>query len=153
MTSGDYCSSSEHILHNPQVPFTPFEKQADITLRTNFFGTLSITQALLPMMRASNSPRIVNVASAAGRLRGSAEKQRALTSPELTVNIAQARLGLPAAPFPSISRDTLKPRSTPANNRWPSWRTSCAHSSGMPKRGFMSRVVGRTHATASARWG
>merc|ERR1740121_2340713 len=48
--------------------FTPFERQAGITVFTNFFGTLAVTQAMLPLLRASPSPRIVNVASYAGRL-------------------------------------------------------------------------------------
>ena len=51
-----------------KVPFTPFEQQASVTVNTNFFGTLELTEAMLPLLRASSSPRIVNVASAAGRL-------------------------------------------------------------------------------------
>ena len=66
--------------------YTPFEAQADITIRTNYHGTLAVTQAMLPLLRASNaSPRIVNVASAAGRLRGSKEIQDAFTSSDLDV--------------------------------------------------------------------
>lgn len=63
------------------VPHTPFEQQAGITVRTNFHGTLAVTQAMLPLLRASDaSPRIVNVASAAGRLRGSQEIQTAFAA-------------------------------------------------------------------------
>ena len=51
-----------------KVPHTPFESQADITIGTNFFGTLSVTQAMLPLLLESASPRIINIASAAGRL-------------------------------------------------------------------------------------
>eukprot|EP00241_Pyramimonas_parkeae_P004741 CAMPEP_0114231978 /NCGR_PEP_ID=MMETSP0058-20121206/4350_1 /TAXON_ID=36894 /ORGANISM="Pyramimonas parkeae, CCMP726" /LENGTH=370 /DNA_ID=CAMNT_0001343399 /DNA_START=236 /DNA_END=1345 /DNA_ORIENTATION=+ len=51
-----------------KVPFTKFDKQADITIRTNFFGTLAVTQAMLPMLRNATSPRIINIASSAGRL-------------------------------------------------------------------------------------
>jgi len=51
-----------------KVPHTPFAAQAGITVDTNFFGTLRVTQACLPLLRAAPSPRIVNVASAAGRL-------------------------------------------------------------------------------------
>jgi len=68
-----------------KVPYTPFEQQADITMRTNFFGTLAVSQQMLPLLRESPSPRIINVASAAGRLRGSQEKLDAITSPSLTV--------------------------------------------------------------------
>jgi len=35
-------------------------------LDTNLFGTWPITQALLPLLRASPSPRLVNVSSGAG---------------------------------------------------------------------------------------
>ena len=68
-----------------KVPYTPFEEQAGITVRTNFFGSLEVTRALLPLLRKSSSPRIINVASAAGRLRGSQALQDKVTSPDLTV--------------------------------------------------------------------
>lgn len=34
-----------------KVPFTPFEAQADITICTNFFGTLHVIQAMLPYLK------------------------------------------------------------------------------------------------------
>ena len=68
-----------------KVPYTPFEEQAGITVHTNFFGSLEVTRALLPLLRKSSSPRIINVASAAGRLRGSQALQDKVTSPDLTV--------------------------------------------------------------------
>jgi NAD(P)-dependent dehydrogenase (short-subunit alcohol dehydrogenase family) len=40
------------------------------TLETNVVGTLRITQALLPLLRKSAAPRIINVASGAGQLDG-----------------------------------------------------------------------------------
>ena len=74
-----------------KVPHTPFAAQAGVTLDTNFFGTLAVTRAMLPLLRASTSPdspgRIVNVASAAGRLRGSRDKTDTLTSDALTVPV------------------------------------------------------------------
>ena len=45
-----------------------FRDQADITIRTNYFGTLAATQQFLPLLKKSQSPRIINIASAAGRL-------------------------------------------------------------------------------------
>jgi carbonyl reductase 1 len=48
---------------------TPFKDQARPTMAVNFFGTISVTRALLPLLRKSPSPRIVNVASMAGHLR------------------------------------------------------------------------------------
>ena len=48
---------------------TPFAEQAEITVKTNFFGTLALTKAILPLMeKSSESPRIINIASSAGRL-------------------------------------------------------------------------------------
>lgn len=49
---------------------TPFEKQTKPTLDVNFRGTLDLTEALLPLLRdgGAEDPRIVNVASMAGRL-------------------------------------------------------------------------------------
>jgi carbonyl reductase 1 len=55
---------------------TPFDKQADITVRTNFFGTLSLTRAMLPLLEQSDSPRIINIASSAGRLSILPSRQR-----------------------------------------------------------------------------
>mmetsp|Transcript_25076 Transcript_25076/g.52754 ORF Transcript_25076/g.52754 Transcript_25076/m.52754 type:complete len:369 (+) Transcript_25076:68-1174(+) len=51
-----------------RVEYTPFQKQAGITIDTNFFGTLKVSEAFLPLLKKSASPRIVNIASAAGRL-------------------------------------------------------------------------------------
>lgn len=51
-----------------RVPHTSFSKQAEITIRTNFHGTLALTQGLLPLLSKSESPRIINIASSAGRL-------------------------------------------------------------------------------------
>jgi carbonyl reductase 1 len=67
--------------------FTPFEKQAGITVSTNFFGTLDVTEAMLPLLRSAASPRIVTVASHAGRLSilRSQEKIDAFTSPSLQI--------------------------------------------------------------------
>ena len=76
-----------------KVPHTPFEQQAGITMRTNYFGTLELTQALLPLLRASSSPRMINIASAAGRLRGSKERIAALTSSTLTVDALSSLMG------------------------------------------------------------
>lgn len=50
------------------VSYTPFEQQAGITVNTNYFGTSAVTDAMLPLLQQSDSPRIINVASAAGRL-------------------------------------------------------------------------------------
>jgi carbonyl reductase 1 len=51
-----------------KCPHTSFDKQADITVRTNFFGTLVLTKSMMPLLEKSDSPRIINIASSAGRL-------------------------------------------------------------------------------------
>jgi carbonyl reductase 1 len=68
-----------------KVPHTPFREQANITVQTNFFGSLAVTRHLLPLLRSAPSPRIINVASAAGRLRGSKEKVDEISSSSLKV--------------------------------------------------------------------
>jgi NAD(P)-dependent dehydrogenase (short-subunit alcohol dehydrogenase family) len=42
---------------------------------TNFFGTLSVTQAMLPLLRKSRGGRIVNVSSGLGSLAGNGDPQ------------------------------------------------------------------------------
>ena len=73
-----------------KVKHTPFEEQASLTINTNFFGTLALTQEALPLLRAAPSPRIINIASSAGRLRGSKEKVEALTAADLSVEALEA---------------------------------------------------------------
>lgn len=38
------------------------------SLRTNYFGTKEFTEALIPFLQCSSSPKIVNVSSSVGRL-------------------------------------------------------------------------------------
>eukprot|EP00658_Telonema_sp_P-2_P081641 TRINITY_DN8431_c0_g1_i1.p2 TRINITY_DN8431_c0_g1~~TRINITY_DN8431_c0_g1_i1.p2 ORF type:complete len:210 (+),score=58.32 TRINITY_DN8431_c0_g1_i1:294-923(+) len=59
------------LVNNAAIAFkaadpTPFEGQTSPTLRINFFQTLKLTEAILPMM--GDGSRLVNVASMAGRL-------------------------------------------------------------------------------------
>ena len=51
-----------------KVDYTTFEDQADITIDTNYFGTLNVIQSFSPLLGKSDSPRIINIASTAGRL-------------------------------------------------------------------------------------
>mmetsp|Transcript_13079 Transcript_13079/g.18363 ORF Transcript_13079/g.18363 Transcript_13079/m.18363 type:complete len:297 (+) Transcript_13079:23-913(+) len=48
---------------------TPFKEQAEPTFKINFFGTVQVTEKLLPLIRSSECRRIVNVASMAGHLK------------------------------------------------------------------------------------
>ena len=75
-----------------RVPHTPFVGQAGVTIKTNFFGTLGLTRTCLPLLRASArqaaSPRVVCLASAAGRLSivKSEEKRAKVSAPDLTMD-------------------------------------------------------------------
>ncbi|CAB9498711.1 Carbonyl reductase [NADPH] 1 [Seminavis robusta] len=79
-----------------KVPHTPFEQQADISIRTNFFGTLQVTQTMLPLLQQSDyPPRIINIASAAGRLailKNNQDLVEAFTSPKLQLTELESLL-------------------------------------------------------------
>lgn len=51
-----------------QADPTPFKDQTKPTLAVNFWGTLALTETLLPLLNKGSDPRIVNVCSMAGRL-------------------------------------------------------------------------------------
>ena len=80
------------LVNNAAIAFkgsdpTPFAMQSKPTIDVNFIGTLKVTKAVVPLLRASASPRIVNVASQAGMLKllnNSPEKKAMFNSPSLT---------------------------------------------------------------------
>lgn len=81
------------LVNNAAIAFkaadpTPFQQQARPTIMVNFFGTLWFTEAMLPLLRKAESPRLVNVASQSGHLRifRSEELKQVFTSPSLTVS-------------------------------------------------------------------
>ena len=81
------------LVNNAAIAFksadpTPFDKQAAPTFRTNYFGTIDLTMKLLPALRKSKNPRIVNVTSQAGMLRilKSPIMKDKFTSPTLTID-------------------------------------------------------------------
>ena len=64
---------------------TPFEGQTGPTLRTNYKGTVALTERMLPLLEKSANGNLVNIASMAGRLgQVSGERQAQFTSPTLT---------------------------------------------------------------------
>jgi carbonyl reductase 1 len=67
---------------------TPFAEQAGITIRTNYGGTLRVIESFMPLLRRSDSPRIINVASRAGRL-------TILRSPDLVERFTSDGLTVP----------------------------------------------------------
>lgn len=63
---------------------TPFADQTQPTLQTNFYGTVALTEALLPLLRQGcvTDGRVVNVASMAGKLRQLSPERQAQASAE-----------------------------------------------------------------------
>ena len=51
-----------------QHPGTADVNEVRYVFETNFFGVITVTEAFLPLLRLSDTPRIVNVSSAAGSL-------------------------------------------------------------------------------------
>lgn len=62
------------LVNNAAIAFkgsdpTPFKEQAYATINPNFFGTMKVTESLMPLLKKSPEPRIVNIASQAGHLK------------------------------------------------------------------------------------
>ena len=65
------------------------------TFETNFFGTLAVTQAMLPLLRRSASGRIVNVSSGLGSLTHNGDPKSELSGVKLTgYNASKAALNM-----------------------------------------------------------
>jgi carbonyl reductase 1 len=86
------CNNAAVCFNDPtlygKVPHTSFEQQAGISIQTNFFGTYKLTNKLLPLLQKSASPRLINIASNAGRLAilKSKDKVALFTDPTLTTD-------------------------------------------------------------------
>lgn len=85
--------SIDILVNNAAIAFkgsdpTPFTKQASPTINVNFFGTVELTEHLLPLLKKSTGARIVNVASMAGHLKILPSKPlwEMFTSSSLTVD-------------------------------------------------------------------
>jgi carbonyl reductase 1 len=67
---------------------TPFHLQAQPTLQVNYFGTLQLTQGLLPILKKSDNPIIVNLGSVAGHLKilKSENKKMQFMKPSITLD-------------------------------------------------------------------
>ena len=117
-----------------KVPFTPFEQQADITVRTNFFGTLRVTQEMLSLLQKSDSPRIINIASAAGRL-------AILKSEQLAKTFTSDDLQLPQ--LESLMQEFVKDVESGIHTT-KGWPNTCY---GMSKLGIiaMTRILAREY--------
>jgi len=65
---------------------TPFEGQTKPTLDVNYRGTVDFTEKMLPLLKKGEDPRLVSVASMAGRLgQLSPVMQAKFTDPDLTI--------------------------------------------------------------------
>lgn len=66
---------------------TPFQEQTTKTLAINYHGLVDFTENMMPLLRKSSDPRLVNVASMAGRLGQVSEELQARFSDEtLTID-------------------------------------------------------------------
>jgi NAD(P)-dependent dehydrogenase (short-subunit alcohol dehydrogenase family) len=92
------------------APSPPSECSLDLvreTFETNVFGAIRLTLAMLPLLRRSLSPRIVNVSSGLGSLALAADpSSRYSTIPLLTYNPSKAALNSVTLQFANELRDT-----------------------------------------------
>ena len=97
------------LVNNAAIAFkgadpTPFEGQTGPTLRTNYKGTVALTERMLPLLEKSANGSLVNIASMAGRLgQVSAERQAQFTAPTLTTEELTALADEFAATFFEVS--------------------------------------------------
>lgn len=76
-------------------------------METNFFGTVAVTQALLPLVRKSSSGRIVNVSSGLGSLTQNADPSWAYARVKLLgYNASKAALNMLTVQLADELRDT-----------------------------------------------
>jgi carbonyl reductase 1 len=65
---------------------TPFQGQTRKTLQINYFGLVDFTEKMMPLLRKGSDPRLVNIASMAGRLgQVSAGRQQQFADENLTI--------------------------------------------------------------------
>jgi carbonyl reductase 1 len=109
------------IVNNAGIAFkssdqTPFAKQAEKTLATNFWGLLAVTEAFLPLVCPGG--HVVNVASSAGHL----EK---VTSETLRAELASAGKpgGLRLSRLKQLMKDFVSAakKGTHEADGWPNW--------------------------------
>ena len=91
----DLCT--DLLINNAAIAFkaadpTPFDKQTAPTLAVNYYGTVAVTEAVLPLLLASDAdPRVVNVASMAGHLRQLSTGWEAVSTPSVAVLSVRGR--------------------------------------------------------------
>ncbi len=76
-------------------------------METNFFGTLAVTQAMLPLLRAAPAARVVNVSSGLGSLTLNADPTRPFAGFQfLGYNTSKAALNMLTIQLAYELRDT-----------------------------------------------
>jgi len=103
-------------------------------VKTNFFGTQEVIRVMMPLLDQSPSPRIVNVASAAGRL--SILKSRELAGEFVSDALTEERIGELMGEFVAdVEKDVHVQKG---------WPNTCY---GMSKLGIiaLTRVLARQH--------
>jgi NAD(P)-dependent dehydrogenase (short-subunit alcohol dehydrogenase family) len=107
------------LVNNAGVAFkhsnrTPFGEQAQPTLAVNFWGTLAVTEAFLPLMRPGG--QVVNMASSAGHL-------NSITSEDLRTELGSAGKpgGLSLSRLQQLMKDFVSAaeKGTHAMHGWP----------------------------------
>jgi NAD(P)-dependent dehydrogenase (short-subunit alcohol dehydrogenase family) len=74
---------------------------------TNFFGTLAVTQAMLPLLRKSSAARIVNLSSSLGSLAGNGDPSSPYYSAQLVgYNASKAALNMLTVQLSEELRET-----------------------------------------------
>ena len=93
-----------------RAPSPPSECSLDIvraTFETNVFGTIRVLHAMLPLLRRSDAPRVVNVSSGLGSITLAAtEGSRYQERPLLSYNTAKAALNSLTVQFANELRGT-----------------------------------------------
>lgn len=79
-------------------------------MNTNTFGTIHLTQALLPLLEKSSEPRIINVSSERGQLSGLATDVPSYSLSKLALNGATILLA-----------EALQPKGIAVYAVWPGW--------------------------------
>jgi len=89
------------------LPSTCSLKAMETTFRTNFFGTVAVTQAMLPLLKKALSARVVNVSSGLGSLTQNGDLNYAsVTAKFLGYNASKAALNMLTVQLAYELRDT-----------------------------------------------
>ncbi len=92
--------------HHPSPPSTASINDVRDTLATNVIGTITVIQTMLPLLRRSDRPRIVNVSSGLGSLTWATTDRRYQERPLLSYGTSKAALNMVTVLFANEFRDS-----------------------------------------------